>query len=207
SNWSPFSGAKTGLNWEQMMAIGERLYGVRSAFDPVSGYEEKAIPAYWHANRSVLKDCLTVDDQMFPRIFSNKTADGFARTDDPPMDGPDFEYHMFVAATGSEWSKEDLDQACDRVFNLERAIQIRNHGRKRADDESVIGLFQQPEWWANPLLGEKQGMDPEKFRQMLSEYYQLRGWDVATGHPTRARLEAVGLADVAEELAKVPADA
>ena len=201
SNWSPFAGSKTGLSWEQMMNVGERLYGVRSAFDPLGGYEDKAIPAYWHANRSVLKDCVPVDDQMFPRIFSNKTADGFARTDDPPMDGPDFEYHMFVAATGVDWSKEDLDRACDRIFNLERAIQIRNHGRTRADDESVIPLFQQPEWWVNPLLGEKQGMDPEKFRRLLSEYYRLRGWDEVTGHPTRERLESLGLADVADQLA------
>jgi hypothetical protein len=59
---------------------------------------------------------------------------------------------MFVSATGVNWSQEDL----------ERAIRIRNHKRTRADDESVIPLFQQPEWWANPLLGEKQGMDPRR---------------------------------------------
>ncbi|MHB1134686.1 MAG: aldehyde ferredoxin oxidoreductase N-terminal domain-containing protein [Chloroflexota bacterium] len=203
--WSPFGGYKNALSWEKLLPIAERLYGDRSAFDPLSGYEGKEVPAYWHANRSVLKDSLIVDDQMFPRIFSTKTPDGYARTEDPPMEGPDFEYHLYVAATGVDWSKEQLEQACDRVFNLERAIQIRNHGRTRGDDESVIDAFQLPEWWVNPLIGEKQGMDPTKFRALLSEYYRLRGWDVATGHPTRERLEKLGLADVAAELATGPA--
>ena len=198
--WSPFGRSDNGLGWEQMIAIGERLYGVRSALDPLSGYEEKAIPAYWHANRSVIKDSVTVDDQMFPRIFSNKTPDGWSRTEDPEMDGVDFEYHMFVSATGVDWSKEEWDRAADRIFNLERAIQVRNHNRTRQDDESVIPAFEPPEWWVNPLIGEKQGMDPAKFRKLLDEYYELRGWDVATGRPTRARLEVVGLKDVADDL-------
>ena len=198
--WSPFGRAENGLTWEQMIAIGERLYGVRSALEPRSGYEEKAVPAYWHANRSVVKDCVTVDDQMFPRIFSNKTPDGWSRTEDPAMDGVDFEYHMFRSATGQDWSKEEWDRAADRIFNLERAIQVRDHKRSRRDDESVIPAFEWPEYWVNPLLGEKQGLDPARFRQLLSEYYEVRGWDVETGRPTRARLQAVGLKDVADDL-------
>ena len=40
---------------------------------------------------------------------------------------------------------------------------------------------------AGSLLGEKKGLDAEKFRQLLSEYYQVRGWEVGTGWPTRAK--------------------
>lgn len=208
--WSPFGRrdgrrdgrGEQGLSWEQIVAIGERLYGVGSALDPRSGYEEKAIPAYWHANRSVLKDSATVDDQMFPRIFSNKTPDGWARTPGPDgMDGVDFERHLLASATGLDWTPTELDRACDRVFNLERAIQIRNHHRTRRDDESIIPAFEYPENWVNPLIGEKQGMDPARFRKLLDEYYELRGWDPATGWPTRGRLEALGLKDVAGTLA------
>jgi aldehyde:ferredoxin oxidoreductase len=198
--WSPFGRSKVGLTWEQITAIGERLYGVRSALDPLSGYEDKAIPAYWHANRSVIKDSVPVDDQMFPRIFSNRNADGWSRTDDPAMDGIDFEYHMFKSATGLDWSKEAWEQAADRIFNLERAIQIRNHDRTRQDDESVIPAFEYPESWVNPLLGEKQGLDAGRFRKLMDEYYALRGWDPLTGRPTRARLESIGLKDVADSL-------
>ena len=36
--------------------------------------------------------------------------------------------------------------------------------------------------------------------QMLDEYYRERGWDCATGIPTKEKLEELGLAYVAEEL-------
>jgi aldehyde:ferredoxin oxidoreductase len=36
---------------------------------------------------------------------------------------------------------------------------------------------------------------------MKSEYYNLRGWDVETGLPTKTKLEELDLSDVAEDLA------
>jgi len=35
---------------------------------------------------------------------------------------------------------------------------------------------------------------------MLDEYYTLRGWDVSTGTPTRAKLTDLGLAYAADAL-------
>jgi aldehyde:ferredoxin oxidoreductase len=43
-------------------------------------------------------------------------------------------------------------------------------------------------------------MDAEKFEQMKDEYYDIRGWDKTTGVPSREKLEALGLGDVAEEV-------
>jgi len=43
-------------------------------------------------------------------------------------------------------------------------------------------------------------VDREEFEKMKDEYYQIRGWDVATGLQTRAKLEELGLPDVAREL-------
>jgi len=34
----------------------------------------------------------------------------------------------------------------------------------------------------------------------VDKYYELRGWDVETGLPGRAKLEALGLKEVADEL-------
>ena len=38
---------------------------------------------------------------------------------------------------------------------------------------------------------------------MKDAYYSKRGWDMATGWPTRAKLEELGLKDVADGLASV----
>ena len=35
---------------------------------------------------------------------------------------------------------------------------------------------------------------------MLERYYELRGWDRATGVPTQEKLSKLGLADIAEDL-------
>ena len=43
-------------------------------------------------------------------------------------------------------------------------------------------------------------LDREKFLTLLDKYYELSGWDLASGCPTRAKLEELGLGDVAHEL-------
>jgi aldehyde:ferredoxin oxidoreductase len=43
-------------------------------------------------------------------------------------------------------------------------------------------------------------VDRDKFEKLKDEYYQLRGWDVPTGFPTIARLEQLGLRDIAKVL-------
>jgi len=45
-----------------------------------------------------------------------------------------------------------------------------------------------------------QMVEEEKLEQMKSEYYALKGWDVATGVPTRETLEKRGLKYVAGDL-------
>jgi aldehyde:ferredoxin oxidoreductase len=45
-------------------------------------------------------------------------------------------------------------------------------------------------------------IDRAKFEQMKDEYYQLRGWDVATGLQTRAKLKELGLDDIGQDLSE-----
>lgn len=91
----------------------------------------------------------------------------------------------------------------ERVFNIERAVLVRNYGRDRAMDEMVIPYFSKVEWWTNPELGERQALDVERFRRLMDEYYTLRGWDPRTGWPTRRRLEELDLRDIADELERI----
>jgi hypothetical protein len=197
--WSPMRSPGEGLDWEELAAVGAMVYGSRDAVHPLSGYKDKAYPAIHEGHRSVLKDSLTVDDQTYPRIYSKRTPDHLARAGD--MLGPSFEYHMFRLATGMELSELEFEQMAERVINQERALQIRNWGRSRQVDEQVIPYFSSREEWVNPFVGEGQGLDVAKFQVLMDEYYQKRGWDVASGRPTRTKLEELGLKDVADDLA------
>jgi aldehyde:ferredoxin oxidoreductase len=145
-----------------------------------------------------MKDSMLVHDHFFPMIMSYESADGLARAGD--MLGLDFEYHLYTAATGEDVTPGELEQACERVFNLERALQIRNFGRGRKDDELVIPYFETEEWWENPLLGQKKRLERGEFLALLDRYYRLREWDVERGRPTGAKLRELGLHDVAHDL-------
>ena len=202
--WSPMRALDEGLDWETIADVGAEMYGTRDAVHPASGYKDKAYPAVVHGHRSVMKDSLTLDDQAYPRIYSHKTPDHFARAANG-VEGPAFEYHMFRLVTGMEISEHEFEQMSERVFNLERALQVRNWDRTRQVDEAVIPYFEQVENWINPYIGEGVGLDREKFSSLLDEYYALRGWDKVTGRPTTEKLVELGLSDVARELDERPA--
>ncbi len=197
--WSPFlSWGVNKLTWEEIAEAGAKVYGVPKATDVRSGYEDKAEPAVFHGDRSVLKDSLPVCDYISPRIYNKHTEDHVARAGG--MEGPSFEYHIFLPLTGLQMSEEEFNRAFERIFTLERAILVRNNGRSRQDDESIIPYLERPELWTNPFLGEPQRLDRKKFLRLMDEYYQLRGWDKNTARPLRAKFEELGLKDVADDL-------
>ncbi|MEM2083818.1 MAG: aldehyde ferredoxin oxidoreductase N-terminal domain-containing protein [Nitrososphaerota archaeon] len=192
------------IKWEDIYKISERIYGSRKATDLETPYEYKAQPAIWHQHRSVLKDSLILCDWAFPRIFSLATEDHYARieTSKGIIEGPLIEYYFFKTVTGLDMSKEELDKITERIFNLERAIQIRNHNRSRKDDEAIIPYFEYEEFFIGPL-GKREKLNREKFKKLLNEYYELRGWDIETGRPKSEKLIQLGLKDVALELKKL----
>lgn len=196
--WSRICSPEHGLSWERIMEVSARIYGTTDSADPNGGYRAKAFPAWWHGQRSVMKDSLTVGDQVFPRIYSRKTPDNFARAGD--MEGPSFERHMFTSCTGVDWSDRDLEFASERVIQLERALLFRNFKRTRKDDEGVIPYYEKTEYLTSPVTGVKTSMDRNEFKGVMDEYYRLRGWNTETGIPEGETLKRFGLSREAEDI-------
>jgi len=192
--WGPASNFRRGdveVTWEHMMGVGEKLYGRADTFDPRSGYEGKAIPGYVHAVRSIMKDTLPTDDQVFPLMFSLNSEDRYARVGD--IDGWDVDAALLRAGTGLDWDTRAFEHAAERVLNLERAITIRHWARDRKMDERALPSFEYDENWVNPETGERRALDRVQFDQVMDEYYRLRRWDVQTGWPTREKMEELDL--------------
>ena len=103
---------------------------------------------------------------------------------------------MIHAVTGWDVTLEELERIGERIYNLERAFNCRE-GVSRKDDALPYRTSRQmiPE-------GPSKGMStpPEEFKEMLEEYYRLRGWD-ANGIPTGEKLMALGLPEAAREIA------
>jgi len=183
--WTARPGSPVSI--EQLKAIGKRLYGSELAVDPESNYEFKAQPTIWHQNRLAVDDSVPVCEEIFPTIYSRISPDGFGDTS--------LEAKLLSSATGIDVSEEELHIIGGRIYNLERAIMVRE-GRTRMADESVIPYFQKPD-----RAGIR--LDVEKFKALMDEFYKLRGWDPKTGWPRRAILEELDLRDVADELERV----
>lgn len=105
------------------------------------------------------------------------------------------EYLQAITGNRMEW--EDLYKIGDRIYHLIRAYwkrEIPQFGRKW--DYPPERWFEEPH-----SQGKMKGMkiDREKYEQMLSYYYELRGWD-EHGIPRKETLDAAGLKGVSKEI-------
>lgn len=106
---------------------------------------------------------------------------------------------LFSTTTGMEISGRELERIGERIYNVERAFNMRE-GLRRKDDTLP------PRWFldkvpAGPAEGEI--VVPDKFQEMLDEYYAFRGWD-KDGFPTAEKLGSLNLNNVAEQLSRLP---
>jgi len=110
----------------------------------------------------------------------------------------EYEAKLFSAGTGVETSVDTLFKFAKKVKNLERAFCVRE-GMTREMDSLPKRFMNHPvqRGVSTSVLESK------KFEEMKDKYYALRGWDIATGIPTREALEQTGLGDVAQDLEKL----
>jgi aldehyde:ferredoxin oxidoreductase len=98
------------------------------------------------------------------------------------------------AATGWETDLAELLRVGERATNLARLFNVRE-GFSRSDDRLPMRMFQPIE--EGPLAGA--ACSSADFEDALNELYRLKGWDPATGVPSRERLESLELADLVRE--------
>jgi aldehyde:ferredoxin oxidoreductase len=189
---------------EVFRAIAKRFWGSELAAD-FSTYEGKALAAARIQDRQYAKESLILCDFAWPNLFSPRSSDH--------VGDPTLESKLLTAVTGREIDEEGLYRIGERVFNLQRAILAREGHRGREHD--VLEDFE----YEVPLKGDvgnpdclvpgedgrpfsRKGMvvDRVQFERMKDEYYGIRGWDVRTGLQTKAKLQELGLGDVAETL-------
>jgi len=196
--------------------IAKKTWGSEIAGD-FSTYEGKALAAKIIQDRYHAFDSLVLCSWAWPIVHNGGIVSG------DHIGDTSLESKIYSAVTGNEVDQEGLYKIGERIFNLERAIAVRDGRRGRQDDKLAEQCFTEPlpgtilrEFgnifhnalrWAPGKDGElliKVGatLDRDKFEQMMDEYYQLRGWDVGTGLQTRAKLEELGLEDAARDLEK-----
>lgn len=110
--------------------------------------------------------------------------------------GPQDMADVMSAATGWDFSVDDLQEIGRRRLNLMRAFNARE-GLTRDQDTLPKKLFKKA-----LAGGSSDGtiMDRAEIEAGLDMYYEQAGWEQSNGTPTRATLEDAGLAWVADDL-------
>ncbi|HEY87039.1 MAG TPA: hypothetical protein G4O06_03280 [Dehalococcoidia bacterium] len=193
------------MSYDMLRDIGRRFWGSALTFD-FSTYEGKAVAAKRIQDKIHAQECLVLCGWSYPirSVDNTKTHEG----------DPTIESKLYSAVTGNETDEEGLNRIGERVFNLERAVLAREDPRGKKVDNIPEFNFTVPKGGEgmNPELmvpgkdGEpitKKGtvVDREKFAQMLSDYYELRGWD-SNGLQTKQKLVELDLEDIAQGLAQ-----
>lgn len=98
-------------------------------------------------------------------------------------------------ATGWEFSVAEVEKIGERIYNLERLINVERGVASAETDTLPYRVMHEP-----IPDGPSEGMycPPEELEAMKAEYYAFRGWDDA-GRPTSETLKRLGLADLSSQ--------
>jgi aldehyde:ferredoxin oxidoreductase len=102
---------------------------------------------------------------------------------------------LLNAVTGWDYTVEDFMTTGERINTLCRAFNVRE-GITRKDDY-LPSRFMEP-LEAGPTKGQL--FTNEELNGMLNNYYDICGWDIETGTPTKEKLKELELSHVIEQL-------
>jgi len=184
--------------------LAKEFWGSKIAVD-FTTYDGTALAAKKIQDRTYVKESLILCDFLWPILWVRYSEDHIGDTS--------LESKILSAVTGKEVDEEGLNRMGERIFNLQRAIFTRE-GRVGRECENLLEVF-----YTTPLQKEHlnrhclvPGKDGEpisrkgsvvertEFEKIKSEYYGLRGWDLASGLQTREKLAELELKDIAKDL-------
>ncbi|QXE89607.1 aldehyde ferredoxin oxidoreductase family protein [Geomonas subterranea] len=160
--------------------------GLELAAHNIQGNQPRAL-SYVTASRGACH--MSGDDIAMQnrRAMLDSTGMCFFPTFEPALEEPMLE--LLSAITGHEYDKAEFEKAGERIFNLEKMFNYRE-GFRRGDDKLPDRFYEDAF-----TIGAKKGavLDRKKFEEMLTKYYQDRGWDPNSTKPGPAKLKELGL--------------
>ncbi len=161
---------------------GEEFFGVSTAGDP-SAYEGKVELVIYFERLSAIVNALNMC--YFTSKWSSPSL----------LDIKDYA-ELFSAATGWDFSENDLVKVADRIINVEKAFNVRE-GLTRKDDTLPARFFEEPVP-SGPMKGAY--IEEGILNAMLDKYYKIRGWSERDGLQTEETLKELELGEISDKL-------
>lgn len=150
------------------------------------------------------KQSMLFCDCRWPDFLNVNSPDGMGATGVA-------EPRYLKAVTGEDISFEDGITLGCKIWNLDHAIWTLQ-GRHRDMVRFADHVYDERPLFPGISMPGKEGgrwgfynysertLDRDSFEAFKTRFYELQGWDPATGYPTRSALEPLGLGYVADEL-------
>lgn len=186
ANWYP---SKKGFSLDDIQKFCQRMglsqEAIERVFDAPPGYYNTARITPYAENFYLALSALGICEYRTEHMDWNKFAE------------------LYSSATGNEITANEMKKTGDRLWNLFKAINVREGFDRKFD--------RFPEKWLYPLRTsdgkemplrtcEGRRVSISTFNQMLDEYYEERGWDIRKGTPTKEKLTALGLDEIVTDL-------
>ena len=192
---------------DKFREIAKEYWGSFEAGD-FGSLKGKALAAKKIQDYGYMKESLVICDLAWP-IYPVKF-----KTDDSGFST--IECKILSAITGRKIDEEIFCRTGERIFNLQRAIMVRQGtGGRKGDtimdfyhEEPLGSMFKNPECIAPGKDREhisRKGaiLHKNDFEKLKDEYYTLRGWDIDTGFQTYWKLKELDMEDIALNLDKL----
>jgi aldehyde:ferredoxin oxidoreductase len=160
------------------------LSGPRHIPRDTTGYENQPEAVFWQVQAKEIEDIIGICNYM-GTYFGVRALE--------PSDYTE----LTRTALGIDISEDEFMRLGQQAFNLEKAFNTIHTLFTREDDYPPPRYVEEPVD-RGPFAGFK--CDRDKWDGMLDRFYELNGWDVATGLQTRRGLHELGLDDVAAKL-------
>lgn len=208
--WMGTEGMMGFLTTDKLRHLAKTFWGSEKAAEFDSS-DDKGAGAVRIQNRAYALENMVFCDWFWPIDFTGNREIG--------VGDPTLEAQLFTAVTGEDMDEKGFLRSGERCANLCRAIYLREGRHGRVDDVLEEFNFTRPLQEQAPPVGlfnaelvmpgkngglfsRKGGtVSREMFTKIMDDFYEARGWDVATGLPTRQRLTELDLTDVIQELA------
>ncbi len=177
--------------------FGEGCYDMPKAYTPIN--ENKVKLAIYFVNDKNFHDTATLCNWMWPMTQSPSKERDY-------MGDLDLQADFMTAVTGETYTQASVQEAGERITNMLRAITAISYSancnsanlREEHDGITAWVFDKEPEFEAFEEGTTK--LDRDDMELAKDMMYELLGWDVTTGVPTRATLEKYGLDAMADEL-------